>query len=393
MINTFALLIPVFLLIALFEWFIRYKKGDKKYTAGSLMMNMSIGAIDQISSLVYFALLYFVLSYVYTHFRLLEIKNIWYQWVLAYIAIDLLSYWYHRMSHRVNILWAGHVTHHSSEQFNFSNGFRTSPFQGINRIVFWAILPIFGFSPAVLVFTLKISGLYDFILHTEYIPRLRLMEKVFITPSLHRVHHGKNDLFIDKNYGSTFSIWDKLFGTYQEETETVRYGINGSYLDNNPFWAIGHHYHYLWQTMNATSRWSDKIKLLFMPPAWKPRDVTDSITSLHKNEIPVPIHLKWYALFQISFCTIGIILLLIYKDFFSNVEFIICAFIGIVNTSKAAMIFNHKIHRDFERRELMWLSFEAILALTAMFLYSNFSFLYLLLFLLVSFILIGRKYA
>jgi sterol desaturase/sphingolipid hydroxylase (fatty acid hydroxylase superfamily) len=391
MINTFALLIPVFLLIALFEWYILFKKGDKKYTAGRLVMNMSIGAIDQICSLAYFALLYFALSYVYTHFRIIEIKSLWYQWVLAYIAVDFLSYWYHRISHRVNILWAGHVTHHSSEVFNFSNGFRTSPFQGLNRIVFWSLLPIFGFSPTVLLIILKVSGLYDFMLHNEYVPKLRVIEKIFITPSLHRVHHGKNDLYIDKNYGSTFSIWDRIFGTYQEETEVVKYGISGSYVDNSPFWAIGHYYHYLWKTMNATSRWTNKVKLIFMPPAWTPDDVTDRQSPLSKSKIPVTIHLKYYAGFQMSFFTAWIILLLIYQDFFSNWEFIICAFVGIVNLSKAAMIFNGNIYENLEKRESMWLGFEAILVLLFLFQYSNFYFLYLLTFLLISLILIRSK--
>lgn len=392
MINTFALLMPIFLLIALFEWFIRFKKGDKKYTAGSLIMNISIGAIDQISSLVYFALLFFALSYVYNHFRILEMENSWYQWVLAYIVVDFLSYWYHRFSHRVNILWAGHVTHHSSEQFNFSNGFRTSPFQGINRIIFWSILPIFGFSPAVLVITLKVSGLYDFILHNEYIPKLRAIEKILITPSLHRVHHGKNDLFIDKNYGSTFSIWDRLFGTYQEETETVIYGITGTYIDNNPFWAIGHYYYYLWKTMNATTRWNDKIKLLFMSPAWKPKDVTNVETSLYKNEIPATIQLKFYAVFQLFFCVTGIIFLLIYKDFLSNWIFIISTFIGVIHLSKAAMIFNENVYKDFERRELTWLSCEAIVVLLFLFKFSNIALLYVLIFLLISLLIIGREH-
>jgi alkylglycerol monooxygenase len=111
--------------------------------------------------------------------------------------------------------------------------------------LFWCALPVFGFFPTVLVITLKVSGLYNFILHNEYVPKLGFVEKILITPSLHRVHHGKNPLFIDKNYGLTFSIWDRLFGTYQEETETIIYRITDTYVDNNPFWAIGHHYHYL----------------------------------------------------------------------------------------------------------------------------------------------------
>ena len=273
MLNTIALLLPVFLLLVGIEWYISYRRGDERYTSGNTAMNMTIGALDQIGALFYFVLLYLVLEYVYAHFRLFTLENNWYQWVLAYVVVDFLSYWYHRFSHEVNILWAGHVTHHSSSLFNFSNGFRTSLFQGLNRILFWALLPVFGFSPVVLVIILKISGVYDFFLHTQYIPKLGFLEKILITPSQHRVHHGKNELYLDKNYGSTFVIWDKLFGTFQEETEPVTYGITSPYVDNNPWGAINYHYVYLWRTMQTIPGWLGKLKLLVMPPAWQPHNI------------------------------------------------------------------------------------------------------------------------
>lgn len=388
MINPSAFLLAVFLFIGLIEWYLRTKTKDKAYT-GSLVMNLTIGAMDQIGSLINFTILYFVLTYTYTNFRLLEIKDAWYQWVLAYIAIDLLGYWYHRFSHRVNILWAGHVTHHSSDRFNFSNGFRTSPFQGINRIIFWPILPMLGFSPAVLVITLKVSGLWDFIVHNEYVPKLRVVEYIFITPSLHRVHHGKNDIYIDKNYGSTFSVWDRLFGTYQEETEKVTYGINSDYTDNNPFWAIGHYYHYLWKMMTSTVQWFDKIKLWFMPPEWKPSNIKETEIASPEKKTPVTIRLKYYAVFQIVVCTTGILLLLVYKDFFPNWAFYTCAIIGIINMSKAAMIINENITNHFEKNEFIFISIEVMLVLIAVFLYSNTSLSYLLIYLLISLLAIG----
>jgi alkylglycerol monooxygenase len=391
MINPSAFLLAVFLLIGLIEWYLRSKNTDKKYT-GSLVMNLAIGAMDQIGALFNFGLLYFALSYAYDNFRIFEIKEAWYQWVLAVFAIDLLGYWYHRFSHRVNFLWAGHVTHHSSDRFNFSNGFRTSPFQGINRILFWPILPILGFSPAVLVITLKVSGLWDFVVHNEYVPKLRIAEYLIITPSLHRVHHGRNDLYIDKNYGSTFSIWDRLFGTYQEETEKVEYGIKSDYTDNNPFWAIGHHYHYLWKTMSATNRWKDKIKVWFMPPEWKPEDVVATEVPIQRIKVPVSIYLKYYAVFQLLFCTVGIILLLVYKDFFSNWTFYLCGFIGIINMANAAIVINENISRHFERNELIRISLEAGLILTTIMLDPKALLGYISVFLLISMLLIGGIY-
>ncbi|MEO8146144.1 MAG: sterol desaturase family protein [Bacteroidia bacterium] len=391
MLNSYPLVIPVFLLIVFIEWYISNKKQDNKYTAGNFTMNLTIGAIDQIGSLFYFTLMYFVLKYVYLHYRIIEMKDSWYQWVLAYVAVDFLSYWYHRLSHRVNILWAGHITHHSSELFNFSNGFRTSPFQGINRIIFWAFLPVFGFSPVVLVFTFKLSGLYDFLVHTEYAPKLEFIEKIFITPSLHSVHHGKNDIYIDKNYGSTFSIWDRLFGTFQKKTETVKYGIKGGYIDKSAFWAIGYYYHYLWKTIIVTTPWHHKIKLLFMPPEWKPAAENAAAPRLQKNKVPVSLYLKRYAVFQLSCCIAGIIALLACKNFVSNWEFTLCAFIGVMIMSNVIFIFNENINVSFVKDELIRLTLAAVLVFTTMLACSHFYLVYVLIFLLSALITIVIK--
>jgi alkylglycerol monooxygenase len=391
MINTFALLLPVFLLIVFIEWYVSNKKQDKKYNTGNIMMNLTIGAIDQIGSLFYFVCLYVVLDYVYVNYSIFDMHNAWYQWVLAYIVVDFVSYWYHRWSHRINILWAGHVTHHSSELYNFSNGFRTSLFQGVNRILFWAIMPVFGFSPMVLVITLKVSGLYDFLVHTQYIPKLGFLEKIFITPSLHRVHHGKNDIYIDKNYGSTFLIWDQLFGTYQPETEKVQYGIKGTYIDNNPFKAIGHHYFYLLKTIKNTHAWSDKIKLLVMPPEWKPINLIEDEKPIVKNTTPLKKPLKKYAIVQMIICVLGIILLLTYKNFLNNWELLLCALIGIVNMAFATMLYNKNYTNNFITNEWIRLLIEAVLIATTIIVYTNYYLLFVLIVLLATSLFLYQK--
>lgn len=393
MLNTFALLIPAFLLVVLLEWYISYRKENYRYTVGNTMMNITIGAIDQIGSLFYFTLLYFVLKYVSENYKLIEINNVWVEWILAYIAVDFLSYWYHRFSHRINFLWAGHITHHSSELFNLSNGFRTSLFQGINRIIFWALLPVFGFSPLTLVVILKVSGIYDFFVHTEYGPKLTFLEKVFITPSLHKVHHGKNSIYIDKNYGSTFSIWDRLFGTFQEETEKVSFGITGNYKDNNPIWAIGYYYNSLWNASKSTSKWSDKIKVWFMPPEWKPQDLKleHQLSPKVKNE--VSIFLKKYALFQISISVVGIIALLVAKDFLSDWEFILSTGICIIAMTNVAMIYNNNIKEGYEKREIRRLIVEMILVVLTILWYSNFYLSIIAVFLLTCIVIISGHQA
>jgi sterol desaturase/sphingolipid hydroxylase (fatty acid hydroxylase superfamily) len=349
----------VLLFLVFIEWYLSYKHKKKTYTEGNFAMNLAIGGMDQVASLVYFTALFFTLQYVYTHFRFFTLEDHWYHWVTAYIVVDFLSYWYHRVSHRVNILWAGHVTHHSSEHFNFSNGFRTSFFQGINRIIFWACLPLFGFSPVMLVIILKVSGLYDFLLHTEYVPKLGFLEKIFITPSQHRVHHGRNEIYIDKNYGSTFVIWDKLFGTYQEETEKVEYGIKGSYVDNNPFMAVGYYYHYLWQAMKMKKGLRDKIILLFLPPDQTPKPEIRK----RKGMTDLKFQFGNYAYLQMTFAAIGIVTMLVFKNFLPVWEIVLYSLIGITSLAGAAMILNGNVREDFYSFELARLGISFILAL------------------------------
>lgn len=367
MLNTIALIIPVLLAIVSLEWYITYRHDKKTYTVGNFAMNLSIGAMDQVFSLFYFAALYFTLEFVYQHFRLLETGNAWYVWIVAYIVVDFLSYWYHRFSHRINILWAGHVTHHSSEHFNFSNGFRTSFFQGINRIIFWSVLPLFGFSPLMLVIILKVSGLYDFLLHTEHVPKLGWLEKILVTPSQHRVHHGRNEIYIDKNYGSTLNIWDKMFGTFQEETEKVEYGITGGYKDNNPFMAIGYYFNYLWKAMKTQDSVWNKIRLLFIPP-----DETPTPDLSVKRLWPVAPdlitrRLKNYAYTQILLTVPALIVMLLFKDFIPTWEFVLYAAIGISSVSVSAMILNDNISSIFHKVEMarLWISLFCVIILFA----------------------------
>jgi len=363
MLNTIVLIIPILFIVVFIEWYISYRHGRKTYSAGNFAMNVTIGAMDQVFSLVYFIALLFALQFSYAHFHLFTLGKQWYIWVAAYVAIDFLSYWYHRFSHRINILWAGHVTHHSSEHFNFSNGFRTSFFQGVNRILFWSLLPVFGFDPLMLLIILKVSGLYDFLLHTEYIPKLGFIEKILVTPSQHRVHHGRNDIYIDKNYGSTFVIWDKIFGTYQEETDKVEYGIKGPYADNNPYVAIGYYYGYLWRAMKMKQKFTEKITLLFLPPDRTPKLEIEKRSSVNQDEVPP--RLKQYAYFTLVTVVPAMIAMLLCKDFLRTWEFILYAAIGISSVSASAFILNGNISNTFQKVELyrLWISMISILIL------------------------------
>jgi sterol desaturase/sphingolipid hydroxylase (fatty acid hydroxylase superfamily) len=390
MLNVTALFIPMFLLIVVFEMIYSYKKKDKKYTLANTTMNLAIGTIDQIGALLYFLALYVVMDYVYVHFRFYQTDNLLFQWVGGYLAVDFLSYWYHRLSHRVNILWAGHITHHSSVFYNYSNGFRTSLFQGVNRILFWALLPLFGFQPLILVLILQVSGIYDFILHTEYIPKLGFLEKIFITPSMHRVHHGRNALYIDKNYGSTFVIWDKMFGTFQEETEKVEYGVTGNYTDTSPLRAIGCHYRYLWNAVSQTSDWKNKALYFFMPPDWKVIPVDNNRDGKRNRTEKCSPELTQYAWYLLGCSIAGILLLLIYIHFLKWYEVGVFAAIAITMVSSMSIIFNDTFPNNFEKLEKQRVFLALILLLFVIIFHESIYGYAVILFLCVTYGMISR---
>lgn len=368
MLNQLALLIPLFLCIALLEWYVTFRQGKQLFTKESTVMNMTLGAIDQVFSLADFFLLFLVLSTVYNHYHLFEMEKNWLQYLTAYVAVDFVSYWYHRFSHRVNILWAGHITHHSGEHFNYTNGFRGSPLQGFNRIPFWVVLPLIGFDPFILVFTLQISGIYDFWLHTQSIPRLGFLEKILITPSLHRVHHGKNDIYIDKNYGSTFVIWDQLFGTLQRETEPVKYGIKSeTYTDNDPVKAITFHYSYLWRTISNSKAGIRALKLLWMPPEWQlpgveSRQRNDNLVSASRSENKGS-GLRVLAWYQLVCGALGLITLLYVKNLLPFYLFALLAAAVIASLVNSARIFNGNVAAQY-RTAGLWRTSVLLLALS-----------------------------
>jgi hypothetical protein len=239
----------------------------------------------------------------------------------------------------VNFLWAGHITHHSSEHLNFSNGFRTSLFQGVNRILFIGFIPVFGFSPLMLLITFKISGLYDFLLQTTYVRKLGILEKFMVTPSHHRVHHGRNDIYIDKNYSSTFIIWDKIFGTFQEETEPVEYGVKGNYVDNDPVNAVTYYYKYMLQVMKQRSGWREKLNVLVISPDRTKLEGMKEETCMIEEVSLLP-YFNSYAWFHAIAAVAGMIMLLLFINNIPATAFTLLAAAGVSSICAGAMVLN-----------------------------------------------------
>jgi sterol desaturase/sphingolipid hydroxylase (fatty acid hydroxylase superfamily) len=195
-------------------------------------------------------------------------------WTVVFVLVDLAYYWSHRMSHEVHVLWAGHVVHHSSEEYNLSVALRQSSLHGLMTWVFYVPLALAGVPPAMFVACYGLNLVYQFWIHTRAVGRLNsLTELVLNTPSHHRVHHGVNPKYQDRNYAGVLIGWDRLFGTFTPEEEEPVYGITHPLASWNPLWANVHEFVEIWRVVRRTRGWRSKLRAVFGPPSWRPADV------------------------------------------------------------------------------------------------------------------------
>ena len=266
--NVYSIGVPIILALIFFEVFISnwqsksfYKAGDTYCTSGLLFGNIIMGFVIK-SSIVAF---HFIL-YEYRFFDLMSAMPIWLLWVLTFILIDLVFYIYHRMSHRVRFLWTVHMSHHSSEEMNFAVSFRQAWFGPISKIPFFMVLPILGLDPLMIAVAGVVSTLWGVVGHTQIIGKLGPLEWVFNTPSHHRVHHGSNPEYIDKNYGNLFIIWDRIFGTFEPENKPVEYGLVNNVNTFNPIKITFMGWEKLFKDIRNSESFKETIGLIFGPP-------------------------------------------------------------------------------------------------------------------------------
>jgi sterol desaturase/sphingolipid hydroxylase (fatty acid hydroxylase superfamily) len=199
----------------------------------------------------------------------------WWVWVLLFFADDLAYYWFHRVSHESRVFWASHVVHHSSQHYNLSTALRQT-WVPMTYFPFWLPLPLLGFEPWMVLLAQSWSLIYQFGLHTERIRKFpRWIEGIFNTPSHHRVHHGANEQYLDRNYGGILVIWDRLFGTFEPEGERVQYGLTTNIETFNPVRVAFHEYIALWHDVRATRSWRVRWNLLLRGPGYRPPTSAD----------------------------------------------------------------------------------------------------------------------
>jgi len=206
-------------------------------------------------------------------------------WFLVFIGQDFCFYWLHRSEHYSRILWAVHSNHHSSEKYNFTVALRSSVLQPLYRFMFYIPVAFLGFDGLTIMFMYAVNQFYQFFLHTETIPKLpNWYEAIFVTPSHHRVHHASNVAYLDKNMGQVLIIWDKLFGTFEKETEAPRYGLTSNIKTYHPFKVIFHEWVKIFKDLNKPGPFINKFKYLFMPPGWSPDGSTKTSAQLRLLE-------------------------------------------------------------------------------------------------------------
>jgi sterol desaturase/sphingolipid hydroxylase (fatty acid hydroxylase superfamily) len=270
--NLILFAIPFFVISIALEIYViikQYKKYDYKDAVTSISMGIGNVLLNFFSK----AIVLFCFLYIYNNFRLFTIPITWWSFILLLFADDFCYYWFHRISHECRLFWASHVVHHSSQKYNLSTALRQTWSGGFYTFIFWIILPFLGFHPGMILLQMSVSLIYQFWIHTETINKLpKWFEAIFNTPSHHRVHHGSNPIYLDRNHAGIFIIWDRLFGTFQAEldTEIVKYGLTANINTHNPIKIAFHE----WISMLKDASMKkvslvNRLKYLVKSPGWR----------------------------------------------------------------------------------------------------------------------------
>lgn len=273
--NIYSLLTPLAVGLVILELIYCWLARKSYFTFQESIANFCTAMGNQSTNVLVAVAVYFSYGYLWEQFHWFDISMDaahWYNWLLLLLGIDFIFYWVHRWGHEINIMWAAHSPHHSAEEMNLMVGLRASITQRLMSFFFFWPLTIIGFEPFDIYMMTGIHLFIGYWHHTEVLPKFwRWVEFIFNTPSHHRVHHGVNFKYLDKNYAEFLIIWDRLFGTFEEETDKVVYGMYNGPKSWNPIKINFHYYIILWNKALAAPYWWDKIRLWFMPLTWQPR--------------------------------------------------------------------------------------------------------------------------
>ncbi len=274
--NYVLYAVPFFFLLIALELLADRWRGVRTYRLADAINSLSAGVLSTTVGLLTKVVGLLTYTFAWQHWGFLELsaQQLW-VWLFAFVFYDFCYYWNHRLGHERNVLWAAHSVHHQSEEYNLSTALRQTSTGWIFGWIFYLPMALLGIPPVVFLTVAALNLLYQFWVHTRHVPKLGWFEWVFISPSNHRVHHAQNGVYMDRNYGGVFIVWDRLFGTFQEELdeEPVVFGVTTPLASWNPLWANLQFYAVLWRDAVRAGSWWDKGRIWFMRTGWRPADV------------------------------------------------------------------------------------------------------------------------
>lgn len=368
--NIILFAIPVFFLLIAAELIAEKVKKTDYYRLNDAITSLSIGGLSRIMGVMKNLTPFTIYILLYEHFALFELKQSMWVWLAVFVIYDFLYYWNHRFGHEMSFFWAAHVVHHSSEDYNLTTALRQSSGSFFN-FIFFLPLAFFGVDPILLVSVGSVNLVYQFWVHTRHVGKLGFIEWFMVTPSNHRVHHAQNQVYLDRNYGGVFIIWDRLFGSYQDELDHEKpiYGVRKALKSWNPFYANIQVYKQLIQDSLYTQKWSDKLKVWFGRTGWRPDDVSQKfplarvdLSQFSAYQTEISLITKIYCLLQYVIISLLALYLLINANMLSVSYQLGISFFVIVSSINVAWIMENK-------RIAIWLEWLKLLV-SAVFLFS-----------------------
>ena len=295
--NPLLYAVPIFLLLIVVELVFTLKHEKKIYKWQDLRASFSVGtgaAIISLSTKAFSLLLYFA---VYNLFNP-EIDGVrmnimgyqafgwaWYVWIMCQLCDDFSYYWFHRSNHTVRLFWAAHIPHHSSEKYNLGTGIRTGWFTLFYKPLFYLFIPAIGFHPIMVATCLAIESIWQFQLHTIFVPRLGFLEKFMNTHAHHKVHHSSKLEYLDKNHGGYLNIFDKMFGTFKDfdDEKENEYGVLHPPNSYHPWTIVSHEYKDIWKDFKKSKSLKERFMYVFGPPGWSPDGSTKTVKQMQKE--------------------------------------------------------------------------------------------------------------
>ncbi len=311
--QVIVLATPVFLALIALEFAWGWARGRNTYRLNDAITSIGLGMLSETSKVFTRLLRVGIYGAVYTSVSLVPVGEArafwttWYGWLIALLFYDLCYYWLHRAGHECAIFWAAHVVHHHSQAYNLSTALRQTSSGALLGWVFYLPMALAGVPPLVFGVVALVDLLYQFWVHTEHVPQLGWFDRWFCSPSNHRVHHAVNDGYLDRNYGGVLIVWDRIFGSFQEEGERCVYGTRSPLDSWDPLWANAEVYWSLAQDCWHAGHWLDKLRVWFKRPGWRPADVaarfpkpTFELAKAQRFHPPVSRLVAWFGAIEFA---------------------------------------------------------------------------------------------